>query len=807
MENRNPVENAVESFLPLKAWTWGTLRNRMGRAPWIVGRAVVREALGPFFLAATVATFLLVVRFLFTFAELLVSRDASTGDVVLLLAYSLPHVVVLTLPMALLFASVLTVSRWSADSEVIALQACGVRASWLMRPLFGFGVLVFAVDVVLALWVLPEANRRFQETTRRMYFAAARAGLEPRVFNSAFTGQLVYVDRMHPASGVWDGVLVFDVTDASQESLITAEHGYLVEDSSTGELWLSLREATVHSLRPDRPERYQRSRNSEMRILLQAPPSASVTIRYGPRESSTLELWARAHDPAEAESERRESWVELQKRVALPAATVAFSLLGFPLGLRNRRGGKGYGLTVSVLVVVGYYVLFNNGELLARSGKLPVTAGVWLPNILVVALAFTFLPVVNQAPGLRNPAPSRLLGLWQRLVGLWRRFFSRRTVTPTHGRACGAPRSAPPLFLGCIDRWVLRQTMTFFLLVLVAVCGLYVAINFSEQVEEIQKNRVPLVVVASFYLHLLPQILHDTLPLAFLIAFLGTAAVLEKHNETVALKAAGVSLARVAMPLLGVGLVLGVTLFILDETVVQKANRTSQRLEDVIKGRHGPRSYRFTDHSFLFLPDGRTVVNFLLFDAEKKTLVRPSIYVFDDTLALRARWFAQKATYHDGTWWGENVWSRVFLPDGGEDYSPRSGTAALPIAVGPEYFSREFRKPSEMSFRELESYIRRLKTAGYKVDRLLVQLHQKLAYPLSLVLLPWLALPYAFRLGRKGTVMGIATALILAMAYFSLTALASKLGEVSLLPPVLAAWTPTITFALLALNRQTALRT
>lgn len=784
-----------------------TLLGCMRRFPWIVGRAVVREALGPFFLAASVTTFLLVIRFLFTFAELLVSRDASTADVLRLLAYSLPHVVVLTLPMSLLFSAVLTVSRWSADSEVIALQACGVRASWLMRPLFGFGVLIFALDVALALWVLPEANRRFQETTRRMYFAAARAALEPRVFNSAFTGQLVYVDRMHPATGLWEGVLVFDLTDAAQETLITAQHGFLVEDSSTGELWLSLREATVHTLRPERPDRYQRSRNSEMRILLQAPPSASVTIRYGPRESSTAELWSRAHSPQESESERRESWVELHKRVALPAATVAFSLLGFPLGLRNRRGGKGYGLTVSVLVVVGYYVLFNNGELLARSGKLPVMLGIWLPNLLVVALAFAFLQVVSKSPSVRNPGPSQLVALWQRLAGVWRLFRAQRNAAAANGRAWAAQRCAPPPLLGCIDRWVLRQTMTFFLLVLVAVCGLYIAVNFSEQVEEIQKNQVPLVVVASFYLHLLPQILHDTLPLAFLIAFLGTAAVLEKNNETVALKAAGISLARVALPLLGVGLALSVTLFVLDETVVQKANRTSEKLEDVIKGRHGPRSYRFTDHSFLFLPDGRTVVNFLLFDAEKKTLVRPSVYVFDEALALRARWFAQKATYQDGTWWGENVWSRVFLPDGGEDFSPRSGRVALPITVSPEYFSREFRKPSEMSFRELESYIRRLQTAGYKVDRLLVQLHQKLAYPLSLVLLPWLALPYAFRLGRKGTVMGIATALVLAMAYFSLTALASKLGEVSLLPPVLAAWTPTITFALLALNRQTSLRT
>ncbi|MCS7183252.1 MAG: LptF/LptG family permease, partial [Thermoanaerobaculum sp.] len=388
------------------------------RWPFILSRSVIREARGPFLLAATVTTFLLVVRFLFTFAELLVSRDASTADVLRLLIYSLPHVVVLALPMAVLFAVVLTVSRWSADAEVIALQACGIPAVWLSRPLLVFGGLVFLADVVLAVVVLPEANRRFQETTRRMYFAAARASLEPRVFNTAFTGQLVYVDRMTPSTGLWEGVLVFDLSNAAQETLITAEGGFLVEDSATGELWLSLREATVHVLRPDRPERYQRSRNSEMRILLQAPPAANVTIRYGPRESSSLELWRRARDPKETEADRRDSWVELHKRLALPAATLVFALLGFPLGVRNRRGGKGYGLTVSVLVVVGYYVLLNNGELLARSGKVPVLLGVWLPNLAVLSLALVLQRSAARKPALQEPIPIPWLGWWQRFSQL-----------------------------------------------------------------------------------------------------------------------------------------------------------------------------------------------------------------------------------------------------------------------------------------------------------------------------------------------------------------------------------------------------
>lgn len=779
----------------------------MRRFPFIVERRFLREAMPSFLLATVVTTFLLIIRFLFIFAELLVSRGASSLEVLRLFLYSIPHVLVLTLPMALLFASVITVSRWSGDSEIVALEACGVPGMVLGKALAFFGALVFLADAFLALWALPVANRRFQETTRKMYFAAARAALEPGVFTSAFPGQLIYVDGLDAATGAWHGVLVFDLRDAAQETLITAEKGILVENAKTNELWLSLSKATIHTLRPERPERYQRSFNSEMKLLLQEPSAAQVMVRYGPRETSSRKLWEQARSQEESPPTRREAWLELHKRVALPAAAFVFSLLGFPLGLRSRRGGKGYGLTVSVVVTVVYYVLWNNGELLGRSGKLPVWFGIWLPNFLVLVLAAALLRYRATRPSLHQAGPSPALVFWQRFVSIGR--APRKAVRPPaegSSPSWNGQRCTPPMFLACLDRWVLGRTLRFFLLVLLAVCGLYLAVNLSELVEEIQRNHIPFLVVGSYYLYLLPQILHDTLPLAFLVAFLGTAAVLEKNNETVAFKAAGISLSRLALPLLVMGAVLGFALFVMDETLVQKANQTSQRLEDVIKGRKGFKSLRFTDQSFMFLPQGRNVVSFLLFDAEAKTLVRPSLYVFDDSLHLRTRWMAQKATYMDGRWIGERVWSRSFLPDGSEDFSPSKSKVSLPIDVEPSYFGREFRKPSQMSFRELKHYIQRLQKSGYGVDKLLVHLHQKLAYPLSLVLLSWLALPYAFRFGRKGTVVGIATALVLAMAYFSLTALASKLGEVGLLPPILAAWTPSVTFFLLALNRQTTLK-
>lgn len=367
------------------------------------------------------------------------------------------------------------------------------------------------------------------------------------------------------------------------------------------------------------------------------------------------------------------------------------------------------------------------------------------------------------------------------------------------------PSFAP--FAGIVDRLVLRQCVSFLLLVILAISAIFIAVKLSDTVDDIQRNKIAFTTVTSYLLFSLPQILRDILPLAFLIAFLGTAAVLERHNESIALKAAGVSLTRISIPLLALGLLLGVGLFALDDSFVHQANRTAQALEDTIKGRRVARSFRATYHQWLFLPDGRTLVNFIQYDPDTDALLRPSVYVFDDNLNLRARHMAARASWKDGEWRAEGAWSRNFLASGSPVFVRHADQVTLPIAVEPTYFGREYRKPSQMSFAELRSYILTLRAAGYKVDRFRVRLHEKVAYPLSVTLLAWLALPFAFRIGRRGAVMGIGLALVLGMAYFALTAIVGKLGESSLISPTLAAWTPTIVFALLAINRHTTLKT
>lgn len=781
------------------------------RRRFIIARAVTGETLPTLALAAGVTTFMLLLNALFRLAELMVSRSVPAATALHLLALSLPNILVLTIPIGMLFAALITSARWAGDSELVAIQACGVRPTRIARPLMLLGAVLFAANLANYWLLVPSANRAIENLRRRLTLSVGLSMLQAREFMEDFQGYLLYVDKIEPGSGAWSGIVLFDVNNPLEEQIVLARSGRFLANPAEGSATLVLEDATTHLLQPDHPERYRQNVNRSLEIYLRPRGlNPNVRIRPGPPSTSSRELAERASAPDTKPEDRREAIYELHKRVSLPAATLVFVLVAFPLGVRNRRGGRGFGLTASVLVVMLYYVLLMAGEYLAAAGKVPPAVGAWLPNLALGAVAAALLVKLRRRGAHHASAPARVWEWLRTPVGWFqrRRRSAQRAVEAAGRRSSWANQARRLPSLGIWDAYVIRTCLAFLVLVMLAVCVLWITVNLAENLTDISRTQPPAGVVAGYYALSLPQIVRDMLPLAFLIAFLGTTAVLERHNETTALKAAGISLNRVVLPLLLLGLGLAAALFVLDDQIAWRANRASQRLADIIKGKQVARSHRATDRLWLFLPDGRTLVNFMQYDPDALTLVRPSIFVFNDDMSLRSRFMARTAAFRNGRWMAEQAWSRTFLPEGRIEFvPPQPRPTELPLLVGQDYFGREYRKAAQMSFGELSAYIQNLRAAGYRVDRLRVQLHLKVAYPLTLALLPWLSLSFAFQVVRRGTVMGIALALVLGMAYFAVMAFSSRLGEASLLPPLLAAWTPTVVFALLAANRHTYLRT
>jgi lipopolysaccharide export LptBFGC system permease protein LptF len=147
-------------------------------------------------------------------------------------------------------------------------------------------------------------------------------------------------------------------------------------------------------------------------------------------------------------------------------------------------------------------------------------------------------------------------------------------------------------------------------------------------------------------------------------------------------------------------------------------------------------------------------------------------------------------------WIFEDGWERTFDGDTINSYRTFDVKTFPEIAEQPTYFKKESRQSSEMSFVELDRYIRDLRQSGFDTMRLRVQLNHKVAYPLITLVMAMLAVPFALSMGRRGSLTGIAVAIGMAIAYWVVAGTFEAMGNVNMLPAFLAAWSPDLIFGL-----------
>ncbi len=802
---------------------------------------VIREILAPTTVGFVTYTFLLLMRAIFGLMEQIFVRGVSGADALRLLWVTVPHVAVLTVPMSFLFGVLIAVGRMNSENEVVALQAGGVSVGRMLRSIVALGIVLAGLNGYLTTMVMPRANRELRELKVRLFSSAKVIGqIEPRVFYEGFPNLLLYVRDIDPDTGYWRGVILYDRSQGGEDRLVVARRGRLVSEvpsetekngeagSPTGEPWLRLEDVVTHEFNPAKPETYRVNVNRTQLHKLFPKEPGSVSYSLGMRERGTPSLlhmaglpWLLGQSIPDAETkvsptERRLALVELHKRLAIPAACIAFAFIALPLGIGTRSGGRGRGFLLSVGVILVYYIMLNNGEVVAREGRIPPWLGVWAPNLVLVAVALYLMRGMARWLGEKR----RGVGVFSRVLG---RGWGRRRGADSEGRIGRAPvpltgsipmalqrRRPKPTFPTLLDRYLTTRLLAPLALVLGSTAALYIIVDLADKIDEIAKHKASFGIFLAYYWNLIPQVALDVTPFAILIGVLIVLTLLERNLELTSLKAGGISLYRVVVPILLVALACAIGLGALEESVVPRANRKAQHLLDRIMGRETARSYATADRQWLFSRDGMTLYNFLRFDPKTSTLIRFTSFRFDESGALRLQLFADRALYTNGSWMADSGWFRQIYPDGTDEFRRITRPMELDVPESPSYFAHKYQSPSQMSFRDLRRYIHELAASGYRPVQLIVRLQQKLTYPLSAFVMVLLALP--FGLNRSGgrrlsSMQGVALALGLGIAYFLLVAVAGKMGEANLLPPVLGAWLPPILAALFAANRLTTLRT
>jgi len=268
------------------------------------------------------------------------------------------------------------------------------------------------------------------------------------------------------------------------------------------------------------------------------------------------------------------------------------------------------------------------------------------------------------------------------------------------------------------------------------------------------------------------------------------------------MKATGISLYRLVVPIVSIAAILSISLFLFDQYYLPQANRRQEALRNTIKGRP-PQTVTHPEHNWIFGQPhpgepGR-IFYYEFFDPDRKEFANLSVFEFDSsTFSLTRRIFAARVFWdtNHSTWSFQSGWVRDMKGAESTTYREFTQTAFSEIHEDPGYFTKENKQSQEMNFGQLDSYIADLRQSGFDTMRLRVALWHKLAYPLIAIVMAVLAIPFALSMGRRGSLTAIAVAIGVALAYFVVNGTFEAMGNVNYLPAALAAWSSDILFAL-----------
>ncbi len=344
-----------------------------------------------------------------------------------------------------------------------------------------------------------------------------------------------------------------------------------------------------------------------------------------------------------------------------------------------------------------------------------------------------------------------------------------------------------------LNRYIFKEFIRFFLVALTGILIVYLCVDFLQKADDFITYKAKIYHVMAYFLYNLPAIATPSIPIAALLATLLSLGNLSRHNEITAMYSGGISLLKIIRPVVAGGMLISALGFVNNELIMPPATSRANYIRNE-KIEKKPHRVAFRLHKLWLLGPDNSIANIDITSPDRYEMLGVNIYKLNPDYTVRERIKADSLVWENGAWRLKGsrkyllMQDRVVsLPADDEIYNVVESPADLKMIIKPS---------EEMSFGELWDYVRRLKVSGYNLVRYEVDLYGKLAFPLSSLLMVLIATPLSLHKARSGGYgRGIALAVLIAFAYWSLSSVGSALGRSGSLPPVAAAWFANVLFA------------
>ena len=742
-------------------------------------RYILKEIASPFAIGLLVYTFTLLTNQILILSKTLIAKGVTTGTVFKILLYLLPDMLSFTIPMATLMGVLAGMSRLSSDSEIVAFRTMGINNRRILKPVLMFSLGTWLVSSWLLMFLAPESNYRFSKLYTEVVLSQTISGIKPGVFYQDLPFLNLYF-RDQDRGGEWRDVLLSSQKNPEEDMLIFAKRGKFIYKQSQKENYIVLFDGVIHTFKKQDPEKYA------LTFFAQKTEKISnlVTIRQTRRSTQLVFselLRKRRENPGDVLLN-----LEFHKKFALPFACLALGFLGLSLGISTKKGGKTSGFVISLGIIFIYYVMMTASRNMILKSIVSPFWGSWAPTMFLLAIGILLY---------RFAAREKEIN-WEKMFA----FRHMRKGRPGPARV-EKTRSKLALFvdrlpLRILDRYVLRRMLAVFFLVFSSLLLVFYIINILELIDNLIENKIPFLYVLKYDFYMTPEFVKIILPVSVLTAVLLTFSLMSKNNEIIAVQVSGISLLRLALPAVFLGLFLSLGVYFIQENILPEANRKAGQVLDVIHKRKSYSDFEFTRNWLL----GRDncIYFYNLYDKAKKRFHYFNVLYLDRNFSILRRVSARTAS-----WQGEKQlrlvegFEREFQGNFPKSYAPFA-EKDLAIKENRGFFTRSIQYSSAMNSSELKKYISFLKKSRSDSQRYQAQLYYNYAFPFSSLVMVFIAIPFSFLMGNRGALFGIGIAVGISMIYWGVLGIFSSMGTMAVLSPLISAFAPLILFSVIS---------
>jgi lipopolysaccharide export system permease protein len=388
-----------------------------------ISRYILKAHIGPFLFAFVIITFILVMDIIFEIVNLIIGKNLGILIVLEIFALSLAWIVAVSIPMSVLVATLMAYGRLSGDNEITGLKAGGVSFYRMIMPTLAAGILLGTGHLYFMDKILPEANHRNRSLMNDVHRARPTLGFREGIFMDDIPGFSILIDRINPRSNEISSVTIYETRPSGTPRILTARSGELAVSRDGGMITIMLYDGELHQRDEDTPGRYYREVFDRQRLTLRSTPSGVERTEAGVRSDRELSIammyqrvaqWERDIGAAEKElaklnretpteettrheaavrqkqqlisarlQQKNSYLVEIQKKIAIPAACIIFVMIGAPLGMRMRKSGIGLSVGVSLGFFLLYWACLIGGEELADRNMMAPVLAMWAANIII----------------------------------------------------------------------------------------------------------------------------------------------------------------------------------------------------------------------------------------------------------------------------------------------------------------------------------------------------------------------------------------------------------------------------------------